>query len=94
MHRFRVDAILDPQSLPRVANCFAQRAFVPSALTMHVLPSHMRIEVVVAGLEAAQAAIIAAKLGELVAVLRSEVEEIETAGFAADRAKPALAVVG
>ncbi|KGB55088.1 hypothetical protein OVY29_01290 [Sphingopyxis sp. SE2] len=94
MHRFRVDAILDPQSLPRVANCFAQRAFVPSALTMHVLPSHMRIEVVVAGLEAAQAAIIAAKLGEVVAVLRSEVEEIETAGFAADRAKPALAVVG
>ena len=91
MHRFRVDAILDPQSLPRVANCFAQRAFVPSALTMHVLPSHMRIEVVVAGLEAAQAAIIAAKLGELVAVLRSE---IDTAGFAADRAKPALAVVG
>jgi len=61
---------------------------------MHVLPSHMRIEVVVAGLEAAQAAIIAAKLGEVVAVLRSEVEEIETAGFAADRAKPALAVVG
>ena len=94
MHRFGVDAILDPQSLPRVANCFAQRAFVPSALTMHVLPSHMRIEVVVAGLEAAQAAIIAAKLGEVVAVLRSEVEEIETAGFAADRAKPALAVVG
>lgn len=94
MHRFRIDAILDPQSLPRVANFFAQRAFVPSALTMRLLPSHMRIEVVVAGLEAAQAAIIAAKLGEVVAVLRSEVEEIETAGFAADRAKPALAVVG
>ena len=93
MHRFRIDAILDPQSLPRVANFFAQRAFVPGALTMHLLPSHMRIEVVVAGLEAAQAAIIAAKLGEVVAVLRSDVEEIETAVFGADRAKPALAVV-
>lgn len=93
MHRFRIDAILDPQSLPRVANFFAQRAFVPNAMTMHLLPSHMRIEVVVAGLEAAQAAIIAAKLGEAVAVLRSELEEIETTGFAAGRAKPALTLV-
>ena len=94
MHRFRVDAILDPQSLPRVANFFAQRAIMPNALTMHLLPSHMHIEVVVAGLEAAQAAIIAAKLGEVVAVLRSEVEEIETVVFVADRAKPALTAVG
>ena len=94
MHRFRIDAILDPQSLPRVANYFAQRAIMPHALTMHLLPSHMHIEVVVAGLEAAQAAIIAAKLGEVVAVLRSEVEEIETVVFVADRAKPALTAVG
>ena len=94
MHRFRIDAILDPQSLPRVANFFAQRAIVPSAMTMHLQPSHMRIEVVVAGLEAAQASIVAVKLGEVVAVLRSELEEIETAVFAEGRAKPALAVVG
>ncbi|QCB54045.1 hypothetical protein E5675_06145 [Sphingopyxis sp. PAMC25046] len=94
MHRFRVDATLDPQSLPRVANFFAQRAFVPGAMTMHLLPSHMRVEVVVAGLEAAQAAIIAAKLGEVVAVLRSEVEEIEPVVFAAYGAKPALTLAG
>ncbi|NYF33790.1 MULTISPECIES: hypothetical protein [Sphingopyxis] len=94
MHRFRVDAILDPQSLPRVANFFAQRAIVPTGVTMRVLPSHMQIEVAVAGLEAAQAAIIAAKLGEVVAVLRSEVEESVTAIYGADRRQPTLAVVG
>jgi hypothetical protein len=94
MHRFRIDAILDPQSLPRVANFFAQRAIVPSAVAMHLLPSHMRIEVAVAGLETAQAAIIAAKLGEVVAVLRSELEEVKAAAVAADRAKPALAAAG
>ncbi len=93
MHRFRIDAILDPQSLPRVANFFAQRAIVPSAMTMQVLPAHMRIEVTVAGLAVGQAAIIAAKLGEVVAVLRSELDEIETA-VATDRVKPALTMVG
>ncbi|KQZ72968.1 hypothetical protein ASE06_10960 [Sphingopyxis sp. Root214] len=75
MHCFRVDAILDPQSLPRVANYFAQRSIVPSAMAMQVLPTHMRIEVTVAGLAHGQAAIIAAKLGEVVAVLRSELED-------------------
>lgn len=76
MHRFRVDAILDPQSLPRVANYFAQRSIVPSAMAMQVLPTHMRIEVTVAGLPPGQAANIAAKLGEVVAVTGSELEEL------------------
>lgn len=76
MHRFHVDAILDPQSLPRVANYFAQRSIMPDAMTMHVLPTHMRIEVTVAGLAPMQAAIIAAKLGEVFAVMRSELEEL------------------
>ena len=93
MHRFRIDAILDPQSLPRVANFFAQRAIVPSAMAMRVLPTHMAIEVTVAGLAAGQAAIIAAKLGEVVAVLRSELDEIETL-VVTDRVKPALTMVG
>ena len=77
MHRFRIDAMPDPQSLPRVANIFAQRALVPATMTMHLLPTHMCIEIVVAGLEAAQAAVIAAKLGESVAVLRSDVAAVE-----------------
>ncbi|MGH6694089.1 hypothetical protein [Sphingopyxis sp.] len=76
MHRFHVDAILDPQSLPRVANYFAQRSIVPSAMAMQVLPTHMRIEVTVVGLAPGQAAIIAAKLGEVVAVTGSELEEL------------------
>ncbi len=76
MHRFRVEAILDPQSLPRVANYFAQRSIVPSAMAMQVLPTHMRIEVTVAGLPPGQAVIIAAKLGEVVAVTGSELEEL------------------
>lgn len=77
MHRFRIDAMPDPQSLPRVANIFAQRALVPATMTMDLLPTHMCIEIVVAGLEAAQAAVIAAKLGESVAVLRSDVAAVE-----------------
>jgi len=76
MYRFHVDAILDPQSLPRVANHFAQRSIVPDAMTMQLLPTHMRIEVTVAGLGAGQAAIIAAKLGEVVAVMQSELEHL------------------
>lgn len=76
MHRFHVDAILDPQSLPRVANYFAQRSIVPSAIAMQLLPTHMRIEVTVAGLPPAQAAIIAAKLREVVAVMRSDLEDL------------------
>lgn len=77
MHRFEIDAMPDPQSLPRVANFFAQRALVPAMMAMHALPTHMRIEIVVAGLEAAQAAVIAAKLGEVVAVVRSDVAAVE-----------------
>ena len=77
MHRFRIDAMPDPQSLPRVANFFAQRALVPATMSMHSLPTHMQIEVIVAGLDAPHAAVIAAKLGEAVAVLRSDVAAVE-----------------
>ncbi|WP_338424967.1 hypothetical protein [Sphingopyxis kveilinensis] len=77
MHRFEIDAIPDAQSLPRVVNFFAQRALIPAATTMRLLPTHMRIEIVVAGLNAAQAAVIAAKLDEGVAVLRSDVAAVD-----------------
>lgn len=76
MHRFRIDAILDPQSLPRVANYFAQRSIVPDAIAMRVLATHMRIEVTVAGLAQSQADIIAAKLGEVVAVTDAALENL------------------
>lgn len=84
MYRFHVDAILDPQSLPRVANHFAQRSIVPHAMTMQLLPTHMRIEVTVAGIGAEQAAIIAAKLGEVVAVLDAELEDLAAELMAAE----------
>jgi len=84
MHRFHVNAILDPQSLPRVANHFAQRSIVPDAMTMKILPTHMRIEVTVAGLGAGQAAIIATKLGEVVAVMDTELEDLAAELMAAE----------
>ena len=76
MHRFRIDAILDPQSLLRVAGYFAQRSIVPAEMKMHVLPGHMRIDVTVGGLDTRQARVIAAKLGEVVAVTGSALEEL------------------
>ena len=76
MHRFRIDAILDPQSLLRVTGYFAQRSIVPSEMKMHVLPDHMRIEVTVRDLDPRQAATIAGRLGEVVAVTGSELEEL------------------
>lgn len=91
MHRFRIDALADPQSLPRVANYFAQRAIVPDAMTMRVLPTHMRIEVDVAGLEAARAAIIAAKLAEVVAVTRAELDRVEVSTAARSEREPSSA---
>lgn len=69
MHRFRIDAIRDPQSLPRVAGFFAQRAMVPAAMRMEAHHDLLRIELAIGGLDEAQAAVIAAKLGELIAVI-------------------------
>src|SRR3546814_10924002 len=67
MHRFRIDMLADPQSLPRVAGFFAQRSIVPSGLSAQLDRTWMRVEVAVAGLAPQQAAVIAAQLGEAVA---------------------------
>ena len=69
MPRFRIDAIADPQSLPRIAGFFAQRAIIPTEMAMQVAGERMEIEVAVPGLEPARAEVIAAKLGEIFAVL-------------------------
>lgn len=76
MHRFRIDAILDPHSLPRIAGFFAQRSIMPSAMHMKVEQGRMRIEVTVEGLAAGQAATIAAKLHEAVTVIDAELYEM------------------
>lgn len=77
MHRFRIEAIADPQSLPRVAGAFAQRGIVPNTLAARFDGRTMRIEVAVAELDDRQAAIIAAKLGEAVIVVAVELEMLE-----------------
>lgn len=69
MHRFRIDAIHDPGSLPRIAGFFAQRAIVPTAMRMEAHGDFLRIEVTISGLDEAQAAVIGAKLGEPFAVM-------------------------
>jgi acetolactate synthase regulatory subunit len=76
MHRFRIDAILDPHSLPRVAGFFAQRSIMPSAMQMQIEQGRMRIEITVDGLAAGQAATIAAKLHEAVTVIGAELYDM------------------
>lgn len=69
MHRFRIDALPDPASLPRIAGFFAQRALMPSAMQMRMLREHIRMEIMVDGLDAVQAAVISAKLREMFVVI-------------------------
>ena len=76
MHRFRVDAILDPQSLLRVTGYFAQRSIVPTQMKMQVRREHMRIDVTVEGLAPLQAAALAARLREVVAVIDAGIEDL------------------
>lgn len=73
MTRFRIEALVDPQSLPRIAGFFAQRAIIPAEIIMRVAGERMEIEVAVPGLEPALADIIAAKLGEIFAILDARV---------------------
>lgn len=74
MHRFRIDASAEPQSFLRVMGQFAQRAIVPVAAEMRVDCDRMRIEVDARDLPPAQAALIAAKLREAVAVTGVELD--------------------
>lgn len=64
MHRFTIDAVVDPQTLPRLAGFFGQRAIAPAGLTMRVEDDRMKIEILVADMPDHHARIVAAKLGE------------------------------
>lgn len=77
MHRFRIEAIADPQSLPRVAGAFAQRGIVPVSLSARLVGDDLQIEVIVADLDVRRAAIVAAKLGEAVAVIAADFGALE-----------------
>ena len=74
MHRFRIDASAEPQSFLRILGQFAQRAIVPVAAEMRVDGDRMRIAVDARNLAPAQAALIAAKLREAVAVIGVELD--------------------
>ena len=73
MTRFRIEALVDPQSLPRIAGFFAQRAIIPAEIIMRVAGERMEIEVAVPDLEPARVDVIAAKLGEVFAILDARV---------------------
>jgi len=64
--------IFDERNIRKIRNALALRSRTP-----RVLPTHMRIDVVVAGLDVGQAAVIAAKPGEGVAVMLSDVAPVE-----------------
>ena len=68
MHRFRIAALADPQSLPRITGFFGQRGLVPAAVAMQTGDGAMRLRIDVSGLDDGAAAVIASKLGALFAV--------------------------
>lgn len=74
MPRFRIDVSAEPQSLLRVMGHFAQRAVVPVAAEMRVDGDRMRIDVDARDLAPSQAALIAEKLREVVAVIGVELD--------------------
>lgn len=77
MHQFRIDAIADPQSLPRVADAFAQRGIIPDTVSARFDGDTVRIEVTVSGLDPRQAAVVAAKLGATVVAIAVRLEAVE-----------------
>ncbi|WHO38450.1 hypothetical protein PMI04_018170 [Sphingobium sp. AP49] len=66
---FSIDALAEPQALPRILGQFAQRSLVPTALHLATEADVMRIALSVDGLDARQAMAIAAKLQEAILVL-------------------------
>lgn len=66
---FRIAALPDPQTLPRIVGIFAQRSLVPTHISCDRRGDMLHIEARLDDLDPAVAAIIAAKLGEAVLVL-------------------------
>lgn len=63
-HCFRIVAVPDPQTLPRIMGIFAQRTLLPTMLSSQLRGGMLHIETALDDLDAPTAAIIAAKLGE------------------------------
>lgn len=69
MWHFGIDAVVDPQVLPRIAGFFAQRSIVPALMKAQVDGTCMRIEIAVDTMDRHQAECCAAKLREGFTVL-------------------------
>ena len=67
-HCFRIVAVPDPQTLPRIAGIFAQRSLIPSMMSAQLRGGLIHIETALDDLDAQTAVIIAAKLRESVLV--------------------------
>jgi hypothetical protein len=85
-HCFRIVAVPDPQTLPRIMGIFAQRTLVPTTLSSQLRGGMLHIETALNDLDAPTAAIIAAKLCEsvLVAAAVCESENASTGAAAPD----------
>jgi len=83
---FRIVAVPDPQTLPRIMGIFAQRTLVPTTLSSQLRGGMLHIETALDDLDAPTAAIIAAKLCEsvLVAAAVCESENAKTGAAAPD----------
>lgn len=67
-HCFRIVAVPDPQTLPRIMGIFAQRTLVPAMLSSQLHGGMLHIETALDDLDAPTAAIVTAKLCEAVLV--------------------------
>lgn len=67
-HVFRIVALPDPQTLPRIAGIFAQRSLVPPQMAVDCREDMLHIEARLDDLDQTTAQIIAAKLTEAVLV--------------------------
>lgn len=75
--RFDIEAMADPQSLPRILGYFAQRSIVPAEMSMRVVGEFMHIAIMTDDLPMAPAQIIGAKLAELFVVLDVKLKSAE-----------------
>lgn len=77
-YRFRLRAVSEPSVLPRVVEMFTLRDLIPHQVHCHIcpgVPEEMELELVVATLTADQARTIAARMDNLVPVLRVSLHE-------------------
>ncbi|MGB3378490.1 MAG: hypothetical protein WBA55_06935, partial [Allopontixanthobacter sediminis] len=66
--RFEIEALPDPQSLPRVLDYFAQRSIVLETLAMSTENGQLVIRMTANDLPEHHAMVLAAKIGQLVLV--------------------------